>query len=260
MEPRFIARPATPALADAIEVVWAVRLPGRDHCERVLPTPRAQLLIRLTEDRLDWADGAHHRLGGAALSGPYGTPFTIDARQQDGALGVVFRPGGLAAFVGLPVRALAGTHVELADVWPDAEPFVARARAGSLEQGLVALEALLLAHRKRAIHPGVQRAMRELTTRRSRVGAVADALGWSVRTLRRRFDEHLGLGPKDFARVNRFREAVDTLTPTTDLGEHALRWGFADQAHFNHDFRALSGMTPSEWRAGERPWSTHVVV
>ena len=43
-----------------------------------------------------------------------------------------------------------------------------------------------------------------------------------------------------------------------DLGEVAFATGYADQAHFNHDFRDLTGMTPSAYLARRSVYLNHV--
>ena len=70
----------------------------------------------------------------------------------------------------------------------------------------------------------------------------------SCRHLTRQFQRAVGVSPKEFARVSRFLRALRIL----DEGQHrsladvALSCGFSDQAHFNHEFRELAGMSPGE--------------
>jgi AraC-like DNA-binding protein len=81
------------------------------------------------------------------------------------------------------------------------------------------------------------------------VGQLADELGTSLRTLQQRFSRHVGASPKWVLRLFRLQEAAMILkredTPLTDL---ALSLGYADQAHFCRDFKAIIGMTPSAFR------------
>jgi methylphosphotriester-DNA--protein-cysteine methyltransferase len=76
----------------------------------------------------------------------------------------------------------------------------------------------------------------------------AAALGVGERRLERAFDRSVGLSPKVLARVLRFRQAVRGLDKAAGglvswAGFAALA-GYADQAHFIRDFRALAGLTP----------------
>ena len=89
------------------------------------------------------------------------------------------------------------------------------------------------------------------TEGRVEVSALAAELGWSRKHLSASFREHVGLPPKVMARVLRFQRAVRLLERRNGdrLGEIALDCGYYDQAHFNRDFRAFAGSTPTEYLA-----------
>ena len=80
------------------------------------------------------------------------------------------------------------------------------------------------------------------------VGSLAREIGWSRRHLAARFREHLGLPPKPLARILRFERAAARLRAGAALADAALDSGYYDQAHFNRDFRAFAGVTPTEYR------------
>lgn len=254
----FVSQRPVPALADVVALLWATRCDAT-HVERVLPTSRPQLLIRRSVDRLSWLTDRRHDVSGAALAGPFARAISIDASQQDDVVGIVFHPGGLRAF-GVSVEAVAGHYADLREVWPALLPAVERSREVALEASLWVLQRALLVQRKSATDPAVEQAARALSAPRARVHSVADALGWSRRTLSRRFASSVGLGPKAFARLHRFRRAAETLSRAADLADHALSHGFVDQSHLTHDFRDLAGMTPHAWQLATRPYASHAVV
>ncbi len=88
------------------------------------------------------------------------------------------------------------------------------------------------------------------------VGEIAAEVGWSRQHLSARFAAEYGLTPKVVARIMRFERASRMLRgerrPT--LTEVAAACGSTDQAHFNRDWRALCGATPTEWIAAELPF------
>jgi AraC-like DNA-binding protein len=83
------------------------------------------------------------------------------------------------------------------------------------------------------------------------VGTLVEATGWSDRRLLRGFRDHVGLPPKTFARVLRFRRAIERLERegAGALAGVALDCGYYDQAHFNRDFRAFAGGPPTDYVA-----------
>ena len=76
-------------------------------------------------------------------------------------------------------------------------------------------------------------------------------LACSRRYLAAQFREHVGLAPKPIARILRFQRAVGLLEQDGEphLEEIALACGYYDQPHFNRDFRAFAGSTPTEFLA-----------
>ena len=60
----------------------------------------------------------------------------------------------------------------------------------------------------------------------------------------------MGLPPRSFIRLSRFLHACSKLRSGgwTSLTRLAHDCGYYDQAHFNRDFRAFTGMTPTAYR------------
>jgi transcriptional regulator GlxA family with amidase domain len=76
------------------------------------------------------------------------------------------------------------------------------------------------------------------------------------------FDTHIGLTPKTYARMFRFRHVVDIVQrgQALDWTHVAQSCGYYDQAHFNHEFREFSGMSPGEYVAAGSVDGLTVVV
>jgi len=67
--------------------------------------------------------------------------------------------------------------------------------------------------------------------------------------LSRVFRQHFGVGPADYLRQRRLEQSRALLRFTArSLSDIALTCGFSDQSHFSNAFRAVLGMTPSEFR------------
>jgi AraC-like DNA-binding protein len=178
------------------------------------------------------------------------------ALEQCGPLrGVVvaLTPSGAHDLFGGAVGGLANAAVGLEDLL-GAEGRVLAERLTEAD-GWAARFALLdgfLAGRtppRRAPDAEVGEAWRRLwTTPDVRIGELARELGWSRQRLHARFRAQVGLGPKAVARTARLHRAVRLLDgPRPALADVAVRSGYADQPHLHRDFRALAGVTPTEY-------------
>jgi AraC-like DNA-binding protein len=164
-------------------------------------------------------------------------------------LGVRFRPGGAA--LGIPAGELtdgaaALDELGLGDV---CAPVL---DAGSALAAVRVLAEVLAARFRDAPEPVAAAAWARL---RSTAGALsvrelAAQLGVGERRLQRIFHDHVGLTPKQAARVARLKAALALMASAElPLGRVALRAGYYDQAHFNHEFARLAGVAPHVWRA-----------
>lgn len=84
---------------------------------------------------------------------------------------------------------------------------------------------------------------------RAKIEEVALAVGLSERQLQRRFNQAVGLTPKQFARVRRLRSTTVAMLDTelTDWAGLAAEAGYADQSHLTHEFNALTGHLPTSF-------------
>jgi len=82
-----------------------------------------------------------------------------------------------------------------------------------------------------------------------RIEDLARASNLSERTLQRKLKSNLGIGPKSFTKINRFKEVLACISthPEYDWQDLPYRFGYYDQAHFIKDFKRYTGKTPSEF-------------
>lgn len=87
-----------------------------------------------------------------------------------------------------------------------------------------------------------------------RVGQVCEKFAITERTLQRLTARRIGLSPKWLIRRRRLHEAAERLADRDrpDLARVAADLGYADQAHFIRDLRAVTGLTPGEFAAEPR--------
>jgi AraC-like DNA-binding protein len=85
-------------------------------------------------------------------------------------------------------------------------------------------------------------------------------VGRLPKTFVRRFREHVGLAPKRLSRVRRLQRILASVCGADDVDWCivAAAHGYTDQAHLIHDFRDLTGMTPTAYFPRSRLRRNHV--
>jgi len=262
-------KPPVP-LSNLIETIWDWDCPPVAHrFDRMLPVANASLIINLAEDETRVYDDSPglpcRRFAGAALDAPSHRSFVIDTAEQVKVMGVVFRCGGAAAFFRERMDVLVNEHVDL-----DA---LVGARASQLRERLIdaPTPAARIARLQRwlldiasgtAIPAAIAHAaaLLEQVPSLQRMTAVSRESGLSARRFGALFREHVGMSPKRYARLQRFRTVVAHAHAHrhVDWSSVAADCGFYDQPHLVREFREFSGMTPTEYLAMRGEYVNHV--
>lgn len=75
---------------------------------------------------------------------------------------------------------------------------------------------------------------------------LAHDFGYTKRTLERRFKDYIGISPQKFLLIKRFQNTLMQLQGGISWEAIMERSNYYDQAHFIHEFKAFSGLTPSQ--------------
>jgi AraC-like DNA-binding protein len=263
-----------PALRPFIQSLWALDETAEPAApcsrrEHVVPTGSMHLVFRLSDDPLrlyeDDADAEGELLTTAVVGGARSRFYVREVSRPLHSVGAQLRPGSALLLFGAPANELAERHTALEDLWGSRVSAV-RDRLGeavSLAERLDAFEELLAERLPlvRGLHPAVAQGLQQLVTRTS-VHDVVQQSGYSHRRFVELFVDAVGLTPKAYSRVQRFRRALErasTLDRTswTDIAADA---GYSDQSHFNREFRECVGVTPTEYRKLAPRFRHHVPV
>ncbi|MFF0267975.1 helix-turn-helix domain-containing protein [Kribbella sp. NPDC004536] len=221
------------------------------------PMPAALLIVNLGEpfrirggsdvEAAEYADGCVITMPTSMLE--FGYP------RRPRSVGVHFKPWGLAPFLRMPAAELCDRPVTVEQVWGRRAVAELRDRLAAADgpyEMLTFLENELM----RRLH---ETAGMELVRHTSSViattsgavgiGGLSTGAGISSTHLTQRFKELIGVTPKRLARTYRFTAAVFAINPAepVDWSELAVRAGYFDQAHFGHEFRAFTGLTPTQY-------------
>lgn len=240
--------------------------------ERLMPTGQPCIIVNLRDDplRLYHCDDFNRSesYGLALLSGAATGPVVIDNEQQDRVFGIQFRSAGAFPFFRIPANETANVAVSLDNLWrTGASELRERLLAAtSLESMFQVGEIVLLAQAARSLqlHRAVNLALGRFCNapHADTIAAISDQLGLSQRHFIAVFREQVGLTPKAFCNVRRFQYVLRSIRGTSrvDWAQVALDSGYYDQAHFIHDFRRFSGLTPRQYWENRTPHLNHVPI
>jgi len=250
-------------LSWAVERIWDFEGRVADRRERVFPNGALELIVQL--------DDRYHDVSGRGLAL---TPVTCVTGIQTGplvieapptrcrVLGVRFHPPGAWVILGQPLASLTDLTADLHDILGSTAGELAGrchdardARARIRRAVTWLCERLHRSTTGPRLDPAVRWVAGRIVAARGivRIDALRAQAGLSAGRLAAAFLEQVGVTPKRYARIHRFRRALDILhRGPSSLSDVALRAGFYDHPHMDAEFRQLAGLAPREFLAARR--------
>ena len=236
----FRERPAVVGLASAFSAVWVHRMAEQDVPPIVI-TPDATI-------DLQWIDGRFR------VAGPDKEPQIERPPAGSVIVGFRFRPGAAAGWLGVPAGEIVGGRLDLGDIWGTrvrelSDRITAAADLAAMVRQLEETVGMHTEGRD-ALDPLMGRAFEVidegLPPETPLLPFLLSRLNMSERTLRRRFEDAFGYGPKTLDRILRFHRFRRLREKAGDASTAvlAIEAGYADQAHLIRESRRLTGVTP----------------
>lgn len=218
-----------------------------------MPSPDQAIFINLFTRLKSKKSGETHfnTATSCTLMGAQITPFKLLVEESHKAVSIIFQPGGLNRFLGIPMteifdngysaREVIGKEIdELTDKSHDTI---------SLDELDILVQSYFLGKLSQVkeqlpIDFALQYLLANHNTSMDRIAGMACM---SVRNFERKCKERLGMPAKMYARITRFYKAYKTLESReavswTDL---VYKTGYYDQMHFIKDFREFAKLTPT---------------
>ncbi|MFK0040634.1 AraC family transcriptional regulator [Paenarthrobacter sp. NPDC090517] len=253
----YVSRVAGPPLDGLIDDLYY--LEGVPPYSRLLlpaaPAPLlivnlgAPFLIRAGTDieAVEYTDGCAVSTPTRAWEFGYPTPTR--------SVGVHFKPWGLAPFLPMSAVKLCDRPATLEQIWgrPAIADVLQRLTLAEAPHEMLLVLEEELVRRLRAVD-GMD-IVRDMSRAIASTGGSVpiSELGMAARAsstyLAKRFKEVVGVTPKRLARSYRFTSTVLAIEvgALIDWGDVAARAGYFDQAHFVHEFREYTGLTPTRY-------------
>jgi AraC-like DNA-binding protein len=230
-------------LAFFVERYWIVAwdLRGQEpYTQETLPFPCVNLVFEYNQSRV------------------YGVETGKFARlleNQGRVFGVKFRPGAFYPFVKMPVSQITNDSIAFRDAFGmDSTALEDAILSREDEQEMVGIAESFLRERLPEQDKNVSIineivdyiiAHQEIT----RVDDLVSQFNLNKRTMQRLFRQYVGVSPKWVIKRYRLHEVAERLAEgeSVDWTGMVLELGYADQAHFIKDFKAIVGKTPAEY-------------
>lgn len=260
-----------PDLRPAVVGLWATTAQTVAFREKVIPRETVELMVNFGGRQLvHWSDRPHspQPFRRVWVSGLQTECLDIESPSAAQLIAASLHPAHAGALLGVAGRELRGRVVELDDVLSR----TATDLADRLEETPSVVGRFLLLEdflrdrlrRQRRSVPAAIRAIERICDAGGRLSAATlrAEIGCSARYLETQLAEHVGLSPKQLAKLVRFSRAIECVrvAEVVDWAEVAIDCGYYDQSHFYRDFGRFTGTTPGEFLAQRDPSSQALLI
>lgn len=251
----FALLPTPPDLAPWVRCMWTLTTAASATPDLpIAPDGCCEWVLHVATPPLMAGGESWRRQPREFVFGQLSSPLRLHGDQAMTLVSVRFQPQGVASLLRLDGSALYAEPLELAQLdrrlkrW---HPTETHATVASAHAALI-VTLRRMAHEARDFDLIAAETLRLLDRQpNARISRLSRHLGFSSRTLERRFRQATGLGMKTYARIQRMQQSLHDLSqPGASLIDIAYRRGFSDQAHLTRELVALAGYRPSEVRLG----------
>jgi AraC-like DNA-binding protein len=236
-----IADPTSP-----FSCVWELRSTEKD-IQRIVPDGRAEIVIHLGDPFEEHRDGSWHAQSSAALCGQITGPLMLRGTGVTHTCGVRLRSWATGSVAGESAARLTDVAVDTSVLArPLRELIVEAVRTDDVDR----LRTFHVERSATNVQSLVHVAVR--SHGQCSVDDMARTAGLSARHIDRLMLEHVGVTPKVFLRLLRFRRAMSLASAHhTSWADLAARCGYHDQSHMIRDFKQFAGSAPAAVCADE---------
>ncbi len=238
-----------------------------EHDELLLPDGYAEIVFALDAGYERWAVGEARRSvmkRSYVIGGRSHSVMTSGSRRLK-LVGVKLEPQALRRMIGVPLGEFRDATLDMRDLnhRPLLELEDAIAGSPSVDDIAATLDRFFLRQMDAdSGDPAVNRMVDEIRGSRGMLSIARgrEALGMDERTIERRFADAIGMTPKKYARIVRFKHSYHELLTRGAAAprEAGHLEGYYDQSHFIREFRHFTGTTPKALLARRTPSSTAV--
>ncbi len=252
----FEYKPA-PHLAPYVECYWLHATSGSNGQDSpvqcCLPLGMLEVIMHPHDNVADiLLDNEWHPLPASLFHGMYNSAVHWKVKSPATLFGICFKPEMFHHLYNVPAASLFCSFIELGEfLGKEALALPESIKGLHCPEDMVAQANLFLSQRLTAMKNERNYVVDAATIIRNTRGSisieeVSNKVNVSLRQLQRGFKDQLGITPKSYLRIIRFRNALASLRENTiDWGEITYGLGYADQAHLIREFKEFAGESPN---------------
>lgn len=251
-------------LASVVKCYWTLEVPKEPDTQRqrIVPDGCLEMIFILGDDIKRYTSENEFIIQPRAIVvGQITEPFIIEPTGYVHCFAVRFYPFGFANFISTPIKELANKETPTAQIFGETSSIELEQRiinAADEHQRVTIIEDFLLNKlSEKATIDHVVKATIEtllLTKGNTTITAILRNDLSKRRQLERKFFKQVGLSPKQLGKVIRLQAALKMLLnqKTENLTRIAYDNEYYDQAHFNRDFKELTGINPKDFLENDK--------
>lgn len=264
-------RTLRPELRPFVDVLWQTdsgETQPKWSRVRALPTGAMHIAFRLFDNPpikifADVNDDQGFDGGLAVVNGFRSEYYIRSTTGKCQSVGVMLKPEAFPVLFRCHADELAHRHTQLGDLWSGVDLIVERLSEASSESRLETLQEILVERLSgtATVRPEINLAVAEIKQGGKSIRDIVRQSGYSHRRFNELFRRAVGVNPKTFSGIHRFKKLLGQLSDSSEpLSVLALRAGYSDQAHMTREFRRFSGISPGEYQRRERrdPFTVNV--
>jgi len=223
--------------------------------ERVYPCGYATMVFHYGSPSIfQKKDSSKHIEPNLIICGQQTSYYDLSLSGKTGMILIVFRPHGVKSFFNFPITELLNENLSLHDLLNNEtiELEDKLFNSPNNRQRITHLENFLI---KRLIHNNeferVEHAIKIIENSKGQIKTqdIAHEVCLGIKQLERTFSKYVGINPKKYASIVRFQNIIQMRRKhkNSSMFQLAFDNGYYDHAHFIHDFKSYTGLSPKEF-------------
>lgn len=202
--------------------------------------------------QLNLIDQPIFNLSQCAFVGHFDQPYQINIAQDSAFLHVKFKPNGIYPLTKIALTEVLNKEISISDLMCNQMNSVydlMQDQVDILDKIKILESHLLDQYRKCQLHYRLDAGINIVRERKGliTIKELSDLLNTNYKSLDRWFSKNVGLSPKQFTKITRFKNILEELEidKNPDWMNIVDRYGYHDQAHFIKEFKGFSGLSPT---------------